>query len=86
MTGTPITEQQLDNYAALAILADHDGVKLDPQIVTVLVDEIRRLQQQRRYLMRAIARKDAETGRGDAALRGFLAGADSEPDTAAPTP
>jgi hypothetical protein len=78
----PIPEEQLDQYAELAILADHDGIKVDPAVVTVLVDEVRRLQCQSRFLLRAIARRDAETGRGDDAVREFLApAADGHPDT-----
>jgi hypothetical protein len=69
----PLTEQQLDNYAELAITADHDGIKVDPAIVTVLVDEVRRLQHQRNYLLRQLAKRDAETGRADEAMREFLA-------------
>jgi hypothetical protein len=69
-----LTEQQLDSYAELAITADHDGIKVDPAVVTVLVDEVRRLQHQRRYLIGQIAKKDAASGRGDEALRAFLAG------------
>lgn len=70
---TPLTEQQLDTYAQLAILTDHDGLKLDPQIVTALVDEVRRLQQQQRFLLGQIARKDTASGAGDRAVAGFLA-------------
>jgi hypothetical protein len=69
----PLTEQQLDSYAELAITADHDGLKVDPAVVTVLVDEVRRLRFQRQYLLRQIAKRDAESGRGEEALREFLA-------------
>ncbi len=68
-----ITEQQLDQYAELAITADHNGVKVDPAVVTTLVDEVRRLQFQRRFLLAQLAKKDARSGAGDRALREFLA-------------
>jgi hypothetical protein len=76
---TPLTEQQLDNYAVLAITADHDGVKVDPTVVTVLVVEVRRLQQQRRFLIASMARKDARTGDGNRALADFLGTEPTEP-------
>jgi len=44
-----------------------------------LVAEIRRLKEQRKFLLTQLAKRDAETGRGDTALREFLAG---EPDLA----
>jgi hypothetical protein len=68
----PLTEQQLDRYAELAITADHDGIRVDPAVVTVLVDEVRRLQFQRLYLLSQLAKRDAESGRGDDAMREFL--------------
>lgn len=74
MTTSPISEQQLDQYAELAITAEHDGIKVNPAVVTALVDEVRRLQYQRRYLLGQIAKKDAASGAGDRALRKFLAG------------
>lgn len=81
----PLTEQQLDNYAILAITADHTGERIDPAVVTVLVDEVRKLQQQRRFLIGQLARKDAASGEGDRALREFL-GAEVSAGTAAPAP
>jgi hypothetical protein len=45
----------------------------------LLLDEIRRLKTQRKYLLAQLAKRDAETGRADKALREFLAG---EPDLA----
>jgi hypothetical protein len=69
-----LTEEQLDRYAELAITAEHDGIKVDPAIVTALVDEVRRLRFQRQFLLKQIARRDAESGHGDKALREFLAG------------
>ncbi|MET9813198.1 hypothetical protein [Streptomyces sp. NPDC006355] len=81
MTHTPLTEEQLDRYAELAITAEHDGIKVDPAVVTVLVDEVRRLQTQRRFLMRALAKRDAASGNADRAVREFLApGPAEDPD------
>jgi hypothetical protein len=40
---SPLTDEQLDSYAELAITADHDGIKVAPAVVTALVDEVRRL-------------------------------------------
>ena len=80
MTSTPLTEQQLDQYAELAITAEHDGIKVNPSVVTVLVDEVRRIQYQRRFLLGQIAKKDAESGAGDRALAEFLA-ADPDEET-----
>lgn len=77
----PLTEQQIDNYAILAITADHTGERIDPAVVTVLVDEVRKLQQQRRFLLGRLARKDARSGDGDRALREFLGG-EPGPDAA----
>ncbi|MDX2800122.1 hypothetical protein [Streptomyces scabiei] len=76
---TPLTEQQLDDYAVLAITADHDGTKVDPTVVTVLVDHVRRLQHQRRFLLASMARKDARTGDGNRALANFLGTEPTEP-------
>lgn len=81
----PLTEQQIDSYAILAITADHTGERIDPAVVTVLVDEVRKLQQQRRFLLGRLARKDAASGEGDRALREFL-GAEVSAGTAAPAP
>lgn len=82
----PLTEQQIDDYAILAITADHTGERIDPAVVTVLVDEVRKLQQQRRFLLAQLAKKDARSGDGDRALREFLSGdtADNEPQPSTP--
>lgn len=79
----PITEEQLDQYAELAITADHDGVKVNPAVVAALVDEVRRLRFQQRFLLRQLAKRDAASGRGDQALREFLGGATTG-ETSAP--
>jgi hypothetical protein len=76
-----ITDQQLDTYAELAITAEHDNVKVAPAIVGALVDEVRRLRFQNRFLLRQLAKKDARSGDGDRRLREFLAGGS---DTATP--
>lgn len=75
MSTDRLTEEQL------AITAEHDGIKVDPAAVTVLVDEVRRLQFQCRFLLKQLARKDAASGRGDKALEAFLAG---EPTSSLP--
>jgi hypothetical protein len=47
--------------------------------VPALIAELRHVQGQRRYLLGQLAKKDAETGRGDrAALREFLSGESAE--------
>lgn len=51
--------------------------------VPALLAEIRRLQAQRKYLLGQLAKKDAESGRGDAALREFLAAHPDEVEMAA---
>jgi hypothetical protein len=70
----PLTNEQLNEYAVLAETAAHIGENVSPRVVTELVAEVRRIQGQRRYLIDQIAKKDAASGRGDEALRAFLAG------------
>ncbi|MFF5842158.1 hypothetical protein ACFY74_11895 [Streptomyces massasporeus] len=53
--------------------ADKEFVKHAQQDVTALVAAVRRLQAQRKYLIGQLAKRDAESGRGDQALREFLA-------------
>lgn len=48
-----------------------------------LVAYARRLEQQRKFLIDQLAQRDAETGRGDKALREFLAGDTTQPTTPA---
>ena len=52
--------------------ADKEFVRHAQQDVTALVAYTRRLQAQRKYLLTQLAKRDAETGRGDQALREFL--------------
>lgn len=78
---SPLTEQQLDEYATLAVIADYEGRQLDAAFVTALVGEVRRLQQQRQYLLRQLAKKDAASGAGARALAEFL-GAEGSPPAA----
>lgn len=79
---SPLTEQQLDEYATLAVIADHEGRQIDAAVVTALVDEVRRLQQQRQFLLRQLAKKDAASGAGDRAVAEFLGSASSPPTSA----
>ncbi|MER5653475.1 hypothetical protein ABT076_10710 [Streptomyces sp. NPDC002131] len=74
----PLTEQQLDGYAELAITAEHDGIKVDPKVVGVLVDEVRRLIFQRSFLLGQLAKRDAKSGAAGRAVDAFLAGGDTE--------
>jgi hypothetical protein len=53
--------------------ADETFVRHAQQDMTALLAYIRRLQGQRKYLITQLAKRDAETGRGDKALREFLA-------------
>jgi hypothetical protein len=78
MSTNRLTEEQLDRYAELAITAEHDGIKVDPATVTVLVDEVRRLQFQCRFLLKQIAGKDAASGEADRKVREFLGGTAEE--------
>ena len=85
MTSQPaLTEQQIDAYAVQAITADHEGQQIDPTVVTALVDEVRRIQHQRRYLISQLAKKDAASGAGDKALAVFLGGQTDETPTSTP--
>lgn len=71
---SPLTDQQVDAYAEQAIHADHDGTRMPPDFVTALVDEVRRLQQSNRFLLRQVAKKDRNSGAADRALDAFLRG------------
>jgi hypothetical protein len=48
-----------------------------------LLAEIRRLKAQRQYLIGQLAKRDAESGRGNTALREFLAGEEQPADAPA---
>jgi hypothetical protein len=64
--------------------ADKTFVRHAQQDVTALLAYVRRLQGQRKYLLTQLAKRDAETGRGDRALTEFLAAHPGE-DVEAPT-
>lgn len=66
--------------------ADKEFVKHAQQDVTALVAAVRRLQQQRKCLIGQLAKRDAETGRGDKALREFLASETAASLEAQPVP
>ncbi|MCX5365885.1 hypothetical protein OG864_45125 [Streptomyces sp. NBC_00124] len=53
--------------------ADREFVKHAREDVDALLAYIRRLQGQRKYLITQLAKRDAESGDGDRALREFLA-------------
>lgn len=83
---TPLTQQQIDEYAVLAAAAGHIGGKVDPKAVLALAAEVARLKGQRKYLVAQLAKRDAESGRGDVALREFLAAEPDQDDMAALLP
>lgn len=56
--------------------ADEAFVRHAPEDVRLLLAEVARLKGQRKCLLTQLAKRDAESGRGDAALRKFLASAD----------
>lgn len=65
------------------VQADAAFVAAAPTDVRALLDEVRRLKQQRQFLIAQLAKRDAESGRGDAALREFLAGEEQPADSPA---
>jgi hypothetical protein len=80
-----LTEQQvadietraahLHEYATLTdVPLQADADQMTGEDVPALLAEIRRLKGQRKYLISQLAKRDAESGRGDEALRAFLAG------------
>jgi hypothetical protein len=84
---TPLTDQQLADIDAVVRNAALIGADIDPATAAALLAEIVRLKQQRKYLITQLAKRDAESGRGDAALREFLAADDeATPSGSAPTP
>lgn len=73
------------------VQADATFVAHAPEDVAALLAEVRRLKAQRKYLLAQLTKRDTETGRGDAALREFLAGEPAEEthavaDDSTPTP
>lgn len=64
--------------------ADEAFVRHAPEDVRLLLAEVARLKGQRKCLLTQLAKRDAESGRGDAALRDFLGGqaADAAPAAA----
>ncbi|MFF7308126.1 hypothetical protein [Streptomyces sp. NPDC008137] len=63
------------------VQADAEFIAHAPEDVRALVAEVRRLQAQRRFLMRALAKRDAASGNADRAVREFLApGPAEDPD------
>lgn len=79
---TPLTDQQLDDIDAVVRNAALIGADIDPATAAALLAEIVRLKQQRKYLITQLAKRDAESGRGEAALREFLAGGEQPTDDA----
>jgi len=75
----------LHEYATLTdVPLQADADQMTGEDVPALLAEIRRLKGQRKYLITQLAKRDAESGRGDEALKEFLAG-DAEPGET-PTP
>lgn len=58
------------------VLADAEFVAHAREDVTALAAQVRRLQQQRKFLITQLAKRDAESGNADRALREFLGAAD----------
>lgn len=58
--------------ASYWLAADGEFIAHAPDDVRTLLDEVRRLQGQRRYLIEQLARKDARSGEADEKLREFL--------------
>jgi len=58
--------------------ADREFVKHAREDVDALLATVRHLQGQRKFLLTQLAKRDAETGRGNTALREFLAGEPAE--------
>jgi hypothetical protein len=87
-----LTEQQLADIAAkIATYRQHAPTGFAcctahpvADAGAALLAEVHRLKGQRKYLIGQLAKRDAESGRGDEALREFLAG-DAEPGET-PTP
>lgn len=80
----PLTDQRLNDYATLAETALHLGENVTPRVVTELVQEVHRIQRQRRYLIRQLAQRDATSGNADRKLGEFLSGAPAETEAQTP--
>ena len=73
----PISADKIaDVWEPTGLSRNGDFIETARTAMPALIAEVRRLQQQRKYLLTQLAKKDAESGRGDAALREFLASAD----------
>lgn len=68
------------------VQADAEFIAHAAEDVRALLACVRRLQGQRKYLIGQLAKRDAETGRGDEALREFLTGEPTEDGPAADLP
>lgn len=79
----PLTVQRLNEIEARAAYLEEYATLTDEPLqadadqvwgkdVPALLAMVRRLQGQRKYLLTQLAKRDAETGRGDRALREFL--------------
>ncbi|MFM9635916.1 hypothetical protein [Streptomyces turgidiscabies] len=64
---------------AVNVAADAEFVAHARTDVPAMAAEIRRLRRQRKYLVGQLAKRDAETGRGDQALKEFLRGETATP-------
>lgn len=79
---SPLTVQQLDEIeAAITAYQQHPPIGFACCTAHAVADqapallaEICRLKGQRKYLLGVLAKRDAETGDGDKALREFLSG------------
>jgi hypothetical protein len=76
------TDTIADVWEPTGMSRNGEFIEAAREAVPALVAEVRRLQTQRRILLGQLARKDAESGAGDKALREFLGGG----DPAAPDP
>ncbi|MFJ9740864.1 hypothetical protein [Streptomyces sp. NPDC101166] len=59
------------------VQADAEFIAHAPEDVRTLLAEVRRLQQQRRYLINQLAKRDARSGEADRKVREFLAADDT---------
>ena len=66
-------EQEIRMLDLLELMDDRSAPVISGHLA-VLLAEIDRLRAQRQFLLGQLAKKDAESGAGDKALREFLAG------------